>query len=509
MFPSTMQANAEVVDGLMQWLRRTTPDRVMDEAARLLADGVAENDLWAAAVLTASRYVNNQAHNLMGFVSHAMVGCEDARRLAQGQPPRTRYLLIMQTLHQTVADLHDPSFGPAELLPFWPIHEATVGESVRWLRMDVRMGEYCRADHRIVGLNERLTPLQIADLVLEIGLEGMVTDDHTLISPTLSLGMIEELIGWERGFEFMRWAVRYSSSFPINFAPYDRAVGLLRHYGLEEGAPVTDFQPERIGELRARFLAAAPHDRPGLAAQLLAQEGCSPATVIAAAAHALCDMFLQIDPVPHSDFDAISREVAPIHVGNCLRMAASALRYMSPRTQALTALQAGSMAERGPAVINADFRFVPFVPARAYPYAEDVAALAHLDAPGLLAHLRDVMPSHDCRAVTATVQAYADRGGDAEAMIALLTELACTDHGTLLHNFKHLNSMVIEFRQSQQPDRWKFLIQAAKFMAWYYGLTTRAYEQADAALREYLTLEDLALEDLALPARVEAAQVGR
>jgi hypothetical protein len=503
-FQREMRADAAVVDELIQWLRTTTPEQVMDEAAAKLAAGVAEDDLWAASVLTASRYVNNQAHNLMGFVAHAMVGCEDARRLAQGQPRRIRYLLLLQSLHQTVADLHDPSFGPAELLPFWPMHERTTEEGIKWLRRDIHMGEYARADHRLVGLNEQLSPNQIADLILDIGLEGMVTDDHTIISPTLMLGMME-LVGWQRGFEFMRWAVRYSASFPINRASYERSVTLAREYGVQESAPVRDFQPERVLPLCQRFLAAEAAARPLLAAQALAEEGCSPATIAAAAAQAACAMYLMVDPVPHEDFDAISREVAPIHIGNCLRTLADALAYMSPRTQVLAALQAGSQLERGPAVIDAEFCFVPFCPAGAYPYAADVAALERHSSGDLLDYVREVVGYHDCRQVTAAVRAFANKGGDPETLIALLTELACTDHGTLMHNFKHLNSMVIEFRRAavlrpESADHWDYLIQAAKFLTWYYGLTTGAYVRADAALERHL-----ALRGITLPGGIEAA----
>lgn len=484
-FRQKMRANEAVVDDLIGWLRHTTPVQVMDEAAQHLAAGVAEDDLWAASVLTASRYVNNQAHNLMGFVSHAMVGCEDARRLAAGQPAQTRRLLLLQTLHQTATDLHDPCFSPWELLPHWPMQEATLAESIAWLRRDVRRGEACRADHRIVGLNDKLTPDAIADLILDIGLEGMVTDDHTLISPMLSLGMMD-LVGWERGFELMRWAVRYSASFPINFGPYDRSVEFAQRYGLDAGAPVRELQPERVEALCNRLLATEAADRPEWVAKLLVEEGCAPATVVAAASRAACAMYLMVEPVPHTDFDAISREVAPIHIGNCLRMLAASLDSMRPRTQVLAALQAGSMLERGPTVISADFRFVPFVAAPAFPYAEDVAGLTHYTPDDLLDLLREVMPYHDCRQVTATVAAYARQGGEGEALIALLTELACTDHGTLLHNLKHLNSMVIEFRGCPHAARWNYLIQAAKFMTWYCGLNTEAYTRATRALEAHL-----------------------
>ncbi len=486
-FRAQMRANEAVVQELIAWLRSTTPDQVMDEAAARLADGVCEDDLWAAGVLTACRYLNNQAHNLMGFVSHAMIGCEDARQLAQGQPDRTRYLLLMQALHQVVADLHDPYFGPYQLLPAWPIREATVEESIRRLRHDIRMGEYMAVDHRMVGLNEVLSPEAIADLILDIGLEGMVTDDHALISPVLSLCMID-LLGWEQGFDLLRWAARYSSSFPINFGPYDRSVALRAEFDLLAGPRACAYQPERVDAVRARLLAAAPAARPVLTAQLLAEEGCSPATVIAAAAQAACDMYLMVEPVPHSDYDSISREVAPIHLGNCLRLLGEALHYMQPSTQVLAALQAGSMLERGPAVISREFRFVPFEPGRPYPYGEDVAALAAHEPEQLLVCLAEAMPAHDYRRATAAVQAYADKDGCPEAMIRLLTATACTDNGTLLHNVKHLNAMVNEFRRCHLPDRWDYLTQATRFLTWYCGLTTTAYCRADAALKERLDL---------------------
>jgi hypothetical protein len=485
--PDAMQADATVVDELIAWLHSTSAKRVMDEAAHRLVAGVAEDELWAAAVLTACRHINNQAHNLMGFVSHAMIGVEDARRLAESQPRRTRYLLLLQTLHQTVADLHDPSFGPFLLLPYEPLHEATVAENITWLRRDVRMGEYARADHRLVGLAERMPRAELVDLLLDIGLEGMVTDEHTLISPVLSLGIME-LVGWERGFDLLRWAVRYSASFPINFAAYDRTLAYAKFYGLEGGAPQHSLQPERVQALRARLLATPAATRPELAAQMLAEEGCAPATLIAAAAQAACDMYLMVEPTPHADFDAISREVAPIHLGNCLRLLATALDYLLPRNQVLAALQAASLLERGPSIINVDFQFVPFAPATAYPYAEDVAALAHHTPADLLDLLREVMPHHDCRQVTAAIHAYAGQRAPAEPLIALLIELACTDHGTLLHNFKHLNSMVIEFHRCPHPNRWNFLMQGAKFLTWYCGLTTAAFERADAALQEHLAL---------------------
>jgi hypothetical protein len=134
-----------------------------------------------------------------------------------------------------------------------------------------------------------------------------------------------------------------------------------------------------------------------------------------------------------------------------------------------------------------------------------MAALDRYSTGDLLDYVREVVGYHDCRQVTAAVRAYADKGGDAEELVALLTELACTDHGTLMHNFKHLNSMGIEYRRSASwcqgsLDRWNYLIQAAKFLTWYYGLTTDAYMRADAALEKHL-----ALGSAAFPGRVKAA----
>jgi hypothetical protein len=217
----------------------------------------------------------------------------------------------------------------------------------------------------------------------------------------------------------------------------------------------------------------------------MAREGLSPDTILAAAARAACDMYLRVEPVPHEDFDAISREVAPIHIGNCLKTLRSALGHMAPATQALAAIQAGSQIERGPSVLNADFEFIPFVPAPAYPYAEDVAELSGTAPGALLELLPDLLYGHECGRATAAVRVYADTAGEPEPLIAVLTEVACTDNGTLLHNVKHLNSMVGEFRRGDHPDRWNFLMQAAKFISWYAGLTTDGYARATTALDRY------------------------
>lgn len=486
-----MKQDEVLVDALAQWLRHAHPQTVMAEATEHLARGVDEDALWVANARIACRYVNNQAHNLLGFVSHAMIGSEDARQLIAHQPREngtgdsnhiTRRLLLLHSLYQTVADLHDPCFAPWELLPFWPIHESTSQENIFELRRDVRLGEYSRADHRFVGLAETLSQADLVNLVLEVGLEGMVTDDHTLISPVLSLDLIRDLVGWGEGLDMLRCAIRYSASFPIDFAPFDRSVGYVERYALGGGGSGNGLQKDRIQPLRQAFFEAQPALRPEIAVRALAEEGCSPHTIIAAAAEAACDMYLRVDPVPHQDYDAISREVAPIHIGNCLRLLYGGLAYMQPRTQALAALQAGSLLERGPSILSPDFRFVAFEPARAYPYAEDVADLERYDVEALLVVLEEALFAHDCRTATAAVQAYAQAGGVPEVLIGFLTRIACTDNGTLMHNFKHLNSMVLEFQRCAHPDRWNYLIQAAKFMSWYCGLTTGAYTQAAAAL---------------------------
>jgi hypothetical protein len=461
------------------WLHNLRPETAVEEIARALRDGADEDTLWAAGALTAARYLNNQARNLLGFVTHAMIGCEDARRLARGQPHRTRWLLIVQALYQVVCDLHDPCFAPSHLPPFWPARERTLNETITQLRSDVRFGEYMRADHRLSALAEDMSHPVLVDLLLDIGLEGMITDDHTLITPVLSLGMLD-LVGWEQGFPMLRWALRYSASFPRDFRPYDRARELQRAYRLCDGAPATTFQPERVAGLRAAFHAAPPCERPEIAARAMAAEGCSPHTVLAAVSLAAADYYLMAEPVPHQDYDAVSREVAPMHINTTTNVLRAALHLMRPPTQVLAAIQGGSLLERGPSVLDETFCFVPFTPRCPYPYQEDVQLLHGIPPESLLHTLREALPAHDYRTATAAVQAYADTGAPPEPLIALLTAVACTDNGTLLHNFKHLHATVEEFYACALPDRWNFLIAAARFMAWYAGVTTDAYERAIA-----------------------------
>lgn len=468
------------IQELMQWLKSTTTETVVEETVQLLQNDEDEDHLWSAAALTAARYVNNQAHNMLGFVSHAMIGAEDARRLASNQDTLTRHFLIVQALYQVVFDIHDPCMGPYELLPVKGVREDTVAENIRLLRMDSRIGEYSRCDHRFVTLAEDLPRETLINLLLEIGMEGMTTDDHTIISPVLCLGMIE-LVGWADGFEMLRGTMRYNASFPRDFEPHDRALALREQYGLADGAPGSGFDPSRTESIRQAFLTAAPAERPELAAGFMAA-GDSPETVLSAVSLAGCDMYLMADPVPHEDFDAISREVAPIHIGTCISALRAGMQYMNPANQVLAVIRGGSQLERGPSVLNEVFEFVPFEPARPYPYAEDVAALADQSPEQLLNTLHDALYAHDYRTATAAVKAYEQTGAAPEALIALLTQVACTDSITILHSFKHLNSMVKEFYMSQHPDRWQYLIAAARFIAWYAGVQTDVYERARAAL---------------------------
>lgn len=465
---------------LIQWLRYAKPETVVEEILEKLRQGVSHDELWAVGALTAARYVSNQARNLLGFVSHAMIGCEDARAAAEGQAREIQELMLIQALSQVVMDLHDPCFAPYELGEVWGFEEETVEESIKQLRSDVRFGEWLRSDHRLVALERRIPRAELIDLILDIGLEGIVTDDHTLITPALSLDMIE-LTGWDEGFAMLRGTMRYSCTFPRNFGPYDHASALVEQYGLSELVKLGENDAAAAAELRLEFLAAAPEQRPERVAQALAA-GHSAETVMSALSLAACDMYLQVDPVPQHDYDAVSREVAPIHIGTTLNVLRASLHRMFPKTIAKAVVMGGCLLERGPSVLNEAFEFVPFVASRAYPYEEDVSALTTTAPNQLLELLDDSLHQHDVRRSTAAVKAFELQGGDAEEMIALLVRVACSDNGTLMHNVKHLHSCLGEFRVSTNPDRWNFLISAAKWISWYAGKDVETYNRAMAVL---------------------------
>lgn len=465
---------------LIQWLRNAKQETVVEEILGKLRSGVPMDELWAVGALTASRYISNQARNLLGFVSHAMIGCEDARAAAESQPKDIQELMLIQALAQVVMDLHDPCFAPYELLEVWGTKEDTVEKSIAELRSDVRFGEWLRADHRLVGLEKEITQAELIDLILDIGLEGIVTDDHTLITPALSLDMIE-LTGWEEGFAMLRGTMRYSCTFPRNFAPYDHASALVEKYQLDQKIQLGENDSDAAESLRLTLLELSPVDRPEAVAKALAS-GLTAETVMSALSLAACDMYLQVDPVPQNDYDAVSREVAPIHIGTTLNVLRASLPRMFPQTVAKAVVMGGCLLERGPSVLNEQFEFVPFVASRPYPYAEDVAEVADKQAAELLEVTYEALHAHDVRAATAAVKAYELAGGSAEEMITLLVRVACSDDGTLMHNVKHLHSCLGEFRASTNPDRWNFLISAAKWISWYAGKDVKTYNQAMAAL---------------------------
>ena len=461
---------------LIQWLCNSKPETVVTEIAQKLEEGVSTDELWAIGALTASRYVSNQARNLLGFVSHAMIGCEDARAAADQQPEDIQRLMLIQALSQVVMDLQDPCFAPYELTDVWGIEESTVEESISQLRSDVRFGEWLRADHRLVGLERRIPRAELVDLILDIGLEGIVTDDHTLITPALSLDMME-LTGWDDGFAMLRGTMRYSSTFPRNFGPYDLASSLVEEFDLAENLVQGAEDPAAAQQLRVAILDANAADRPRLVASSLAA-GVSAETMMSALSLAACDMYLQVEPVPHDDYDAVSREVAPIHIGTTLNILRASLGRMFRGTAARAVVMGGCLLERGPSILNKDFEFIPFQPGPAYPHAEDVEAMSANTSDELLEKLESSLYSHDVALATASVKAFELANGDPEQLITLLVRVACTDDGTLMHNVKHLHSCLGEFRASSNPDRWNFLISAAKWVSWYAGKDTKTYERA-------------------------------
>lgn len=471
---------------LVAWLRHSTPETVVDETIDKLEGGVSIDDLWAAGALTAAHYVSNQARNLLGFVSHAMIGCEDARQAAVGQPEDIQRLLLIQALAQVVVDLHDPCFAPYELFDVWGVEEATVEEGVSQLRSDVKFGEWMRADHRIVGLERTMPRDDFVDLLLDIGLEGIVTDDHTLITPALSLDMME-LTGWDAGFPMLRGTMRYSCTFPRDLGPYQKATDLVDSLGLTEAITEGDVDERAAAALRTELLLAAPAERPALVAQALGERRLTAQTVMSALSLAACDMYLQVDPVPHDDYDAVSREVAPIHIGTTLNILRASLPRMKARTKALAVVMGGCLLERGPSILNEQFEFVSFHPSHSYPYEEDVASLGGRSTDDLLDILDRALHDHDVRTTTAAVSAYHQAGGDAETLITALVRVACTDDGTLMHNVKHLHSCLEEFRASTHSDRWNFLISAAKWISWYAGKDTRTFQRASGRLLPQLT----------------------
>jgi hypothetical protein len=462
---------------LIEWLRHTTPERVVDETIDKLESGVSIDDLWAAGALTAARYVSNQARNLLGFVSHAMIGCEDARQAALGQPADIQRLLLIQALAQVVVDLHDPCFSPYELLDVWGVEETTIEEGIAQLRSDVKFGEWMRADHRIVGLERTMDRDDFIDLLLDIGLEGIVTDDHTLITPALSLDMME-LTGWEAGFAMLRGTMRYSCTFPRNLEPYQRAIELVDSLSLADTITEGEVDGVAAASLRTELLLTDPHSRPELVAEALSARGMNAQTVMSALSLAACDMYLQVDPVPHDDFDAVSREVAPIHIGTTLNILRASLPRMKNRTKALAVVMGGCLLERGPSILNEEFEFIEFEPSRSYPYGEDIDTLAGQSPDTLLTTLDVALHEHDVRTTTAAVSAFHLAGGNPERLITELVRVACTDDGTLMHNVKHLHSCLEEFRASQHPDRWNFLIAAAKWVSWYAGKDTGTFNRA-------------------------------
>ena len=73
-------------DDLIDWLRHTTPERVVDETVDKLQAGVSIDDLYAAGALTAARHVSTIGLERVHGFSQAIECHKNLQHIAVGFP---------------------------------------------------------------------------------------------------------------------------------------------------------------------------------------------------------------------------------------------------------------------------------------------------------------------------------------------------------------------------------------------------------------------------------------
>lgn len=457
----------------MRWLRTASPETVADETEQHLTKGVPEEALWTAGILTANRHLNNRLRDGSGQASQALIGTHVARGLAQGQEGSLRRKLLVQSLRQTVCDLHNPYFSPYELLPFWPHCEQDAEETTAALYHALRVGNAMGADHCFVGLSHQLSHTQLLDLLFTITFGSLSADAHAfhLLSTAIASSA---WLPWPQQLEQLRWVVRCSSGAPRPTKAYQQALQLAATYHLAHGAPRTAVQPELIQPVCAA-LSTAADDGPELVAQAMSGDQIAPQTILAAAACVVCEQILRDrrHDAPPAPIDA--RPDATVAATMQLARTFTALRrmlpHMSPSNGTLAAILAGDLLKEfcGPlATHEYRVRRGPTASHRYRPYGRPAARADN--SPGLLAQLQTALRERNSPMATEAVQNYADAHGAPELLIARLIDVAATT--APVHVRLHLDAMLWEFRHGRTQNHcpqthrggWPFLMQAAHFL---------------------------------------------
>src|SRR2546427_658142 len=220
------------IEPLVQFVEETPPEHIVARAHDKLAAGTSVKDMLLASALAVVRSSDlPPGHH--GGPLHPLAGLHAVRHIAARLPGEYAMMPVIQNVAVANKHIHSPAMGPFVLADAKPVSEQDdVEATVKAFRTAVSRGVYNACDHYFLYLLEHLSPMQVLELLLEVGVPKNQLDDHYFLFPVFTWRALE-YFGWEYAKYIGRAPVRYITrpTAPAMLVDVD---ALIRKYELLE-----------------------------------------------------------------------------------------------------------------------------------------------------------------------------------------------------------------------------------------------------------------------------------
>jgi len=469
------------IEPLVEFVEETTPDRIVAAAHDKLTAGTPVKEMLLASALAVVRSSDlPPGHH--GGPLHPLCGLHAVRHIAARLSGEYAKMPVIQNVAVANKHIHSPAMGPYMLAEARPVSENDdVDATVKAFRTAVSRGVYNACDHYYLYLLEKLSPMQVLELLLEVGVPKNQLDDHYFLFPVFTWRALE-YFGWDYAKYLGRAPVRYITR-PTNPAMLMDVDELIRKHELLE----RDLRAKTGGDETAAITALADEigrcnefgEIPAMLARALggglSLEGAGEALSVGGST-----LFLR------------SKTGNPMDVH--INTGANTRRYLlrQPELSRRIKLQALLVWNTGPEVRMAQRMLATDV----QPEPERVAALPAHTQDALLEEIESLISrlpvgerlptaglaswrsTDEVKHAAALAQQYAENEYAPEALIDVLARIACRDNFTEMHAFKHHQATYEEFYATRPSLRWRHLVAAVQASAISHGRIQDVFDHA-------------------------------
>src|SRR5258708_36895508 len=220
------------IEPLVRFVEETTPEHIVARAHDKLTAGTTVKDMLLASALAVVRSSDlPPGHH--GGPLHPLCGLHAVHHISARLSGEYAMMPVIQNVAVANKHIHSPAMGPYMLADAKPVSENDdVEATVKAFRTAVSRGVYNACDHYYLYLLDRLSPMQILELLLEVGVPKNQLDDHYFLFPVFTWRALE-YFGWDYAKYIGRAPVRYVTR-PTMPASLDDVDGLIAQFDLLE-----------------------------------------------------------------------------------------------------------------------------------------------------------------------------------------------------------------------------------------------------------------------------------